>query len=313
MMQMLYPLYDVLSRLGKIVTRRAWPLRCHEDVAPFFIVGAGRSGTTLLRRMLVASGQVHIPPETYVLSQVIEHYRRNAYLDWPTLVNQCMALFELHPEFHTFQITLRPLLPALHALPEDERRLARILDMFYRFHARQTGVDCERWGDKTPINTFALDDIYAVFPKARFIHLLRDGVDVVSSFMDTGLMPRLEDAASHWKASIRAVNRFALKHPKQCLELRYECLISNTVEEIKNICEFLNLDYKETMIESLEHTQSMGDMQNYAHYKHANEGVTPKHIGKGRKSLSQEERLALQVALGSLLRELGYAPADREA
>jgi hypothetical protein len=311
MMQMLCPLYDVASRLGKIVTRRAWPLHRHEDIAPFFIVGAGRSGTTLLRRILVASEQVHIPPETYVLSQMIEHYRRNAYLDWPSLVNQCMALFELHPEFHTFQITLRPLLPKLHALPEAERSLARMLDMFYRFHARQTGVKCDRWGDKTPSNVHALDDIYAVFPKARFIHLLRDGVDVVHSCVERGMIPDWRDAATHWRDAIHAFADFEKKQPQTCYVLRYENMVKKPEAEIQYVCSFLDIAYSRRMIDRRDHIENMGDMA-YQHYASTLEAVSSQYIGTGRRCLAIQERQQLQTMIGEELVQLGYPKANED-
>ncbi|MDQ6955872.1 MAG: sulfotransferase [Mariprofundaceae bacterium] len=307
-MRLLSALYDVTSRFGKILTRRAWPLHCDEDVAPFFIVGAGRSGTTLLRRILVASKQVHIPPETYVLSQVIEHYRRNAYLEWPTLVKQCMALFELHPEFETFQISLRPLLPKLLALPTSERSLAKVLDMFYCFHAQQMGVDCKRWGDKTPINTFALDDIYAVFPKAKFIHLLRDGVDVVHSYVSSGLIPDIKLAAERWSDSVTLAYDFSIKHAATCIELRYESLSADTHAEMSRVCAFLDMDYDEAMVNKLEHTSAMGDMKKYKHYQHANEAITSQYMGKGRKALAKEELQKIRQIMNGSLKNMGYKP-----
>jgi len=303
-------LYDIITRFAKVLTRRSWPLHRFEAIEPFFIIGAGRSGTTLLRRILVASKQIHIPPETYVLPQIIEHYRRNAYLDWPTLVKQCMSLFELHPEFDTFQITLRPLLAKLYALPETERSLAKMLDMFYCYHAEQTGVNCERWGDKTPINTFALDDIYAVFPQAQFIHLLRDGVDVVHSYMSTGLISSVDIAAKRWVDSVKLACAFSVKHTDTCMEMRYEKLSCHTDTEIKRACSFLDIDYVPDMINQREHISGMGDMQKYKHYQHANETITSKYVGKGRKALSKEDQLHIKSAIGCTLQEMGYGNAE---
>jgi len=299
-------LYDVLTRLGKVLLRKHYPLHRNENVSPFFIIGSGRSGTTLLRRILLASGQVHIPPETYVLAQVIEYYRRNAYQDWESLVLHCMALFEMHPEFETFQISLRALLPKLYALPETERSLAKMLDVFYRYHAEQTGVVCERWGDKTPINTFALDDIYAVFPQAKFIHLLRDGIDVAHSYVSTGLITDLELASVRWRDSVQLADDFVKKYPDACIEIRYELLSCQPENEMRRICAFLGINFDVDMINQQEHTLEMGDMQKYQHYKHANEMVSSKYLGKGRKSLSSEDMQHLQKLIGKALIKHGY-------
>ncbi|MDQ6990585.1 MAG: sulfotransferase [Mariprofundaceae bacterium] len=306
-MSLFSALYDVGARFGKIVMRRAWPLHCNENISPFFIVGAGRSGTTLLRRMLVASEQVHIPPETYVLSQVIEHYRRNTYLEWPTLVNQCMAMFELHPEFETFHITLRPLLPKLYALPENERSLAKMLDMFYCFHAEQTGISCSRWGDKTPMNTFVMDDIYAVFPRAKFIHLLRDGVDVVQSCMKRGLIPKLSDAASRWKEAFYAVEDFTMRHPAACRELRYEQLVSEVEVSMQTLCDWLDIAYQSKMLTAGD-VKALGDMD-YTHYESSLKAVSEQYIGTGRRDLNDQQKQQLQAMIGQELLRLGYPKA----
>lgn len=301
---------DAAARLGKILTRKPYPLHRNENISPFFIIGAGRSGTTLLRRILVASEQVHIPPETYVLAQVIEYYRRNAYQDWGSLVLQCLALFELHPEFDTFQITLRPLLPKLYALPEEERSLARMLDMLYHYHAEKMGVKCERWGDKTPINTFALDDIHAVFPQAKFIHLLRDGVDVVSSCIQRGLVPNLNDAACRWQQALKAVECFREGYNEGCLDVRYESLVSQPDHTVHSLCTWLNLTYSPRMIDEIGHASVLGDMD-YEHYQSSLEKVSSKYIGQGRKVLALQDRQQLQTLIGKDLQRLGYGRADK--
>jgi hypothetical protein len=43
------------------------PMRAEKaaTTAPFFIVGSGRSGSTLLRMMLASHSRITIPPETW--------------------------------------------------------------------------------------------------------------------------------------------------------------------------------------------------------------------------------------------------------
>ena len=49
-------------------------LRGQERYRPFFIIGAARSGNTLLRRVLYAHPEIHIPPETFVLRAAIRKF-----------------------------------------------------------------------------------------------------------------------------------------------------------------------------------------------------------------------------------------------
>ena len=47
-----------------------------EDVSPIFIVGAGRSGNTLLARLLHETGGVHFDPENYTLKDTYLKFHR---------------------------------------------------------------------------------------------------------------------------------------------------------------------------------------------------------------------------------------------
>ena len=54
-----------------------YPLRGDERHRPFFIIGVDRSGSTLLRRMLTAHSELHVPPETFVLGDCIRKQGRS--------------------------------------------------------------------------------------------------------------------------------------------------------------------------------------------------------------------------------------------
>ena len=114
---------DVLLTLRSGIPGLGHPLQRGEPYRPFFIVGSGRSGNTVLRRMLCAHGDLHIPPETYVLGDVIRVFRRHRGLLWRDLVPLVLGKFEFYPEFVTFDVSLRPL--ARRVLP-GPRRVAGI-------------------------------------------------------------------------------------------------------------------------------------------------------------------------------------------
>ena len=55
-----------------------YALHGEERHDPFFVIGVGRSGNTLFRRILTAHSELHIPPETFVLGDVLADFRRVA-------------------------------------------------------------------------------------------------------------------------------------------------------------------------------------------------------------------------------------------
>ena len=47
--------------------------------------------------------------------------------------------------------------------------------------------DCSTWVEKTPNHLMYIDDIASYVPEARFVHVLRNGEDVVASIVDADL------------------------------------------------------------------------------------------------------------------------------
>jgi len=301
------PLYDVVSRLKRIIFNKAYPLAAPLSQSPFFIVGSGRCGSTLLRRMLQATPDVHIPPESYVLGEVGRLFMRNRQMDWHHLVNLVLSTFEYQREFDKFDMDMRALVHQLWALPEQERSLAVILDALYRYHGQQAGQSFTLWGDKTPKNTFELGMLIRIFPQAKFVHLLRDGVDVAASFVSRGLMDDMLSAAKHWQTSVLVIRHFMRKYPKQCIEVRYEDLVASPEQTLQGLCSFLNIPFQPNMIASLQHVQQMGDLNAYAHYEKVLEPVSTRNIGMGRSSLSEHDRQLIQQHIGSTLSQMGYS------
>ena len=205
--------YDYFYGLKQINPFLGYPLNNQENYRPFFIIGSGRCGSTLLRRILYSYPNFHIPPETYVLKEVIQTFKQNRHLSWKHLVYLTLSTLEYHPEFKIFEIdSLRDLVHQIIEIPQNQKSLAVILNNFYHYHARLNGKNCCRWGDKTPINTFCLEDIAAVFPDAQFIHIIRDGCDVVYSMIECGRYSKIEDAANRWMNSIKYARSFRQLH-----------------------------------------------------------------------------------------------------
>ena len=258
----------------------------------------------------MASPAVHIPPETYVLRKAIRCFRRYRYfLPWEQLVQLTLAVFEYYPEFDKFSISLRPLAQRLKDAPPSTRSLALILDSLYRFHGEvHAGKPFTTWGDKTPINSYALDQIFSVFPQARFIHILRDGGDVVASLIKAGIRSDLGSAGIRWRTSVDAVQQFIKRHPASCHELRYEALVRNPEEEMKAIFEFLDLPFDPSFIVSTAPEKAIADLTKYSHLSNVMDPVSAGSIGKGRNELSIEQKKELQKIIGPDLDRLGYPP-----
>ena len=136
-----------------------------------FIVGVGRSGTTMLRLMLDAHPELTIPPETHFVPDLIDAIQsgasREKAVETMTAVRQWGDL-GIEPD---------QVLERWRAL--DDFKPGPALRAFYVIYTERQGKP--RWGDKTPIYVKNMLRIESVLPEARFIHVIRDGRDVALS------------------------------------------------------------------------------------------------------------------------------------
>ncbi len=309
-----------------------YPLRGKERYRPFFIIGHGRSGSTLLRRILTSHSKLHIPPETFVLGQCIRKYKSlGRRLNWPDLVSLVMSQFEFHPEFHTFEMDLAPLVQRLkHVRPED-RNLAYLFDAFFHHHAKTHGQEFERWGDKTPMNSLddatargdrprrigagvpeTLERLLVVFPDAQFLHIYRDGCDVVYSGLRGGFFSSIEDAANRWLHVERQTRRFTVRHPRQSLGIRYEDLVTRPEEVVREACRFLGVEFEPEMLTQEARSSQLGDVPAWFWHAQVTKPINAANPGKARRMFSRSEREELQRYIGSGLEELGYPAATAD-
>jgi hypothetical protein len=195
-------------------------------------------------------------------------------------------------------------------VPTRHRSLALILDSIYRYHGEQTQASFERWGDKTPLNVYGMDHISAVFPDAQFINLVRDGADVVSSMLvKSGHNASLSEAAKRWTTSLHAAEEFGQRNRTRYHEVRYEALVSDPSAIVEQVCGFLDIGFRSSMIDALDHIEGMPDVGSYAHHRNARTPIHTGSVGRGRETLSHSQREELQTLIGSDLRRWGYGPA----
>src|SRR6185312_10265376 len=154
-----------------------------------FIVGVGRSGTTLLRLMLDAHPQLAIPSETLFLQELIKQTAT------PERFVDIAAASETWPNMAMSR-------EELSAAAAGASSLSDAIRAFYRHYARRHGKT--RWGDKTPYYRVSMTGIARLLPEAHFIHVIRDGRDSALSYQELWFGPGddFEKQARFWSEAI---------------------------------------------------------------------------------------------------------------
>ena len=141
------------------------------------------------------------------------------------------------------------------------------------------------------MNVGSMERILSVFPKARFIHLLRDGVDVVYSWSRLEKYAgKVAAPARRWKSAVTSARDFREQYPDCLLEIRYENLCRDAESTLRRVCSFIKLSYKRHMLTRSDHYSEMKTAQSLSHYENVFESITTDSIGKGRKNLNSEQK-----------------------
>jgi hypothetical protein len=202
---------------------------------------------------------------------------------------------------------LRETAVRLHDLPEHERSLAKIIASIYTVHASDPTI---RWGDKTPTNDMYLPELKRTFPDAKFIHLYRDGVDVIHSQQSSGLISSLDAAAERWLRTMRFVAKAKPWLGEDLLEVRYEGLVHDPASVVPTVCKFLSLSYRPEMLSEVVHLTDMGPEVQLKYHSGLSEAINVRSIGRGRERLNPETVDKLAPLLNPHLERYGYPPVQ---
>ena len=145
---------------------------------PFFLVYDSRSGSTFLANELTKRFEVAIPPETNFLTFILKQFGHASFETDMQMVSLTETIMS-DPKFSDLKIgrdDLEELL--LHHAPMSSSAVVRaILDLF----RRRRGLDGHRYGIKKGSYLSHYQDLLRLFPKTKFVGLMRDGRAVFNS------------------------------------------------------------------------------------------------------------------------------------
>ena len=273
---------------------------------PFFIIGSGRSGNTLLRSILSGNSDISIPPESYRIPFAIKKFHIFNNRDWEDIVPQVLKEFEDCKEFYTWEIDITDAQKRLENIADSKRTLSNIFDELFCTYTEKHSPGSKIWGDKTPMNTLYLDWIGTVFPRSKFIHIIRDGRDVASSYLKMERYDTILEAANRWINSIESAQSFGSKIKENYIEIRYEELVTKPEEVIKDTCDFLDIDYDSKMLDHTKQVKKLGDTDK-EHHSNLSKPISSDSVGKWRNNLSESDQESITKLLHKHLERLGYA------
>lgn len=260
---------------------------------PIFIGGMFKSGTTLLRAMLAQHSAIAAGLETYWFD-----------LDWKNRNSATMLdRIDRLADYYEFDIEMIHRLVNLSSTPE------LFLDALMEMVAARENKS--RWAEKTPGNIAHLDRIWASWPKAQVIHIIRDPRDAFASLVEASKWDTPDEFADRWCATVgKGSLLIDVYRPEDdiYLEIRYEHLVANPESTTRQILDFLNEPWEDQV------AAFSGRKEDFDKVLHATgkasttlerlkKPLTAQRVGIWRRVLNSEQIFAIEDAIS----ERGYS------
>jgi hypothetical protein len=248
-----------------------------------YLVGARRSGTNWLHRILAVHPDVRaIPSETHLFSHgvaVLADRLQHGSLESTSTGRVYMRRDEFVDAAREF--CDRVFLGLIEGANAPVRYLV----------------------ERTPWHVYHLDLIGELYPDAAVIHIVRDGRDVARSLLTQGWKEsapaNMVEAAEEWRSAIVAA-RSASPNLARYREVRYEALLADPAAHAMELFEWLDLPTSADLAQRVR--DEAGARFN------VDAAMPTVGTGKWRKSLTPEELAAFDAVAGELLATLGYEP-----
>ncbi|MGI0025761.1 MAG: sulfotransferase family protein, partial [Nitrososphaera sp.] len=183
----------------------------------------------------------------------------------------------------------------------------RLIDMIGESRRANNGK--KRWGIKIMREVKNCKRYLKVWPKAQFIHIIRDGRDVAASQMaehGSWGYQDIEKAARGWMELAQKTRDNA--EQGKLLEIRYEDLVLDSEETLRRITGFLGVPYVPVMVnhQDADHTL-FKNPYNHASIKQVIHPINASSIGRYKRDLSEGQVATFERIAGAELLALGYS------
>ena len=199
-----------------------------------FVGGFGRSGTTLMRAILDVHSDIRCGPETKIVMSFLNHFQK--------------------------YVSTKGVMKDLREAGVKNQTINDAMALFIYHVMANHGQKAVRLCMKDPEVLVHMNYLHKLFPKAKFVYMVRDGRGAAYSFM---LRVKEKLTTTKYRSYLSSWNLFNKKVNNQCrdvgqefcLRIKYEDLVMETNATMREVIKFLNETWEDQL---LEHQKFIG-------------------------------------------------------
>jgi hypothetical protein len=150
------------------------------------------------------------------------------------------------------------------------------------------------WLEKTPEHIYFIDYLENLLPDALFIHILRNGIDVIASMYEAnrkspeawGGIWNLDFCIKRWQEAISISNQYVEKDNH--FLIKYEQIVENPKSSLSKLCEFIQIDFDNLMLINYKETANKLSLEHPWH-QGIDRDIQPSEIPKYQRIFKRDE------------------------
>ena len=279
------------------------------DRAPIFVVGAPRSGTTLLKDVLNRHSDVHLFNEVHFFERIWDDRGRLGSLESELEMNRAVSVLHEMMCQHGSDGEVAASLP----LPLFKQKaeslgggypglLRALLTTAAEMHAAQ------HWGDSSPQDVLYLSTLFTWYPNARVIAMVRDPRAFMASYKNyyRRAMASYKErynpltASMLWRSYMTAAqNSQNAAYAEKVRIQSYEDLVADPSSNVDAICKHVGIDFQPDMLEVPRANSSYAPGEGRT-------GIFSSSKDRWREELTPTELWLTERVCGPTMESLGY-------
>lgn len=268
---------------------------------PFFIIiGRGRSGTTVLSKILNSHSSISIPGEFFFIINLFSKYYKK-------LINRQTINKYVDDVFSEQRLRNKDFNKAeleeylLKKSPISFKDLC--LYTYENLTLQQGKENIKLFGDKNPHFALFIPKILKIFDNIKFVYIVRDYRDNVLSYRNVNFdMSNLYSLAYRWSFFNRKILKYQKLYPDKFLLLKYENLLVDSENEIERACNFLNIDFEVEMLDF--HKNKSENLSSW--HKNLNSRLNIDNTNKWENSLNSNQLSKIDFICNDIASLLAY-------
>lgn len=271
-----------------------------------FMVGEQRSGSNLLRLILNESGNVAAPHPPHILQRMMPLLPVYGELEnesnFSQLIDDVCKLVELNPvPWEVKDLDRKEVRSRCH-----QNNLVAVygavMDIYAEHH------QASAWMCKSMQNIRWADDLNQYFSQPKYVYLYRDPRDVALSFTKAVIGEKHPFFITQQWVELQelCLAQREILGEDQFFSLCYEDLTNKPHETVENLCEFLDIEFSESMLNFHESNEAVRSANSSQLWENLVKPINSANSQKYLTELCVADLRIIESVAGEVMDKLGY-------